>query len=429
MFRKNLITPILMGLCIPLFINGYSPICAKAAETTSNQITDVTWESEHPPLSDNTKKAIADYKKNPTEENKQAILNALNETYDWVIENKKNNLEKYTQERENKISLWMRAVLNGNMPPFMSLSTDNNKGEEREAVGNAIAIYRANMCAETKQMVKDSLENYYDVFLQEQQEHIIDTENTRETRIQTALLYFTSDLFSPSKGVTTELASDDVLAEIICQYISAGAEIVPVNPEARVREREYNANITNAQIEYVNNPTQQNYNVLQQEVTKAFQSALDVRIEETDLAKEKGCDGALALIENIYDSEFVNSQYEELIQQRNLYGRIDRIVTFGSNTYGNWTPRMIEQSHELANLLSIYKLNASEENKSAVETKFYEIYNNMLELETTNLENTKLTLSSYIMDIMTELTSTVDNKSYSTNTTLPNSTLKKANSK
>ena len=44
-------------------------------------------ESEHPPLSETTKKAIAAYKKNPTEENKQAVLNALNETYDWVIQN------------------------------------------------------------------------------------------------------------------------------------------------------------------------------------------------------------------------------------------------------------------------------------------------------------------------------------------------------
>ena len=46
-------------------------------------------ESEHPPLSEDTKKAIAIYKQNPNEANKQNLLNALNKSYDAVIGKKR----------------------------------------------------------------------------------------------------------------------------------------------------------------------------------------------------------------------------------------------------------------------------------------------------------------------------------------------------
>lgn len=406
MSKRNL-KPLFIGACFSLCTITMPAFAVEQGIQNYFISSGTTWESEHPPLSENTKKAIADYKKKPTEENKQALFDALNESYDWVIQNKKNNLEIYKQQRTDKINCWLKSIINGDMPPFMSLSTDNNKGEWRQAVADAVEVYRAESNNVNKELVKQSLENYYDAFLNEQEEHIIDTENERETRIATSLAYFTSELFNPSIGVITSVDREDVLAEIICSYISSGAEIVPVNPEARVRERQYNASIKEAQFTYIDNPTSENKAILEEKIKEAFQAALDFRIEEFEFAQNKGSLGGQNLLFSIFDSNFIDSQYLELTQQRNLYGRIDRIITFGSNTCSDWTPRMIEESQELAELLKLYDISNTQENKQAIETKFYEIYDCMMIMQKAHLEDSKNNIDIYVANTLDELTSTV----------------------
>ena len=61
--------------------------------------------------------------------------------------------------------------------------------------------------------------------------------------------------------------------------------------------------------------------------------------------------GGAKLLEKIQDSAFLGEQLSELTQQRNLYGRIDRIVTFGSNTATEWNPRQKQDSMRLATAL------------------------------------------------------------------------------
>ncbi len=365
---------------------------------------DTTWESEHPPLSETTKKAIAAYKKNPTEENKQGILNALNETYDWVVQNKKNNLLEYTQTRTKRIDAWMRTIINGGMPPFMSLSTDNNKGTERQVVADAVETYRENSSSSNNRaLVRQALEAYYDAFLKEQEEHIYETEELRETRIAASLEYFISDRFNPQVNQSNTVTQEDALAEIIIAYISVGAEVIPVNPEARVREREINAAISNAQAVYLNNPTEENKNKLQEEIAKAFQTAYDVRLEEYAIAENKGINGASTLFNQMLDADFRSTKFQELTEQLNLYGRIDRMITYGSNTYGDWTPRTKEESQELAALLNLYEASPTSENKQAVKDKFYEIYANMLVVQKAHLEETQIKLSSFTEETLHEL--------------------------
>lgn len=88
-------------------------------------------------------------------------------------------------------------------------------------------------------------------FLDEQRKHINETEDLREERINASLERFTSDIFelSPksSQNSSKNLNKDEILAEVIANYINMGAEILPVNPWARVRERKFNASINEAQ--------------------------------------------------------------------------------------------------------------------------------------------------------------------------------------
>ena len=350
-------------------------------------------ESEHPPLSDNTKRAIADYKQKPTEANKQKLLNVMNENYDAVIQLKKDNLAERVRDREKNINRWMQSVRSGDVPPFMKLNTDNHKGNERKAVADAVETYRKNRSRQNENGVKKSLDAYYDAFLDEQKKHIKETEDSRETKMATALAHFTSDRFRPGfQTAKTAVQQEDALAEIICCYIAVGAEIVPVNPEARVRERKFNSAIGTAQTDYAKDSTEKNKTKLKEELAKAFQAAYDVRLEEFAKAEKKGNDGARTLFAQIRNTDFRAGQFLDLTQQRNLYGRIDRTVTLGSNTIGNWEPRMKTESQELAKLLHEYEKSSTTQKEQAVEVKFNEIYQKVLVVHKEHLKemNTKL---------------------------------------
>ena len=61
------------------------------------------WESDHPPLSEDIKKAVADYKKKPNSATEQALLDALNAAYDQIIQTKVNNRDGYIRTRTSRI--------------------------------------------------------------------------------------------------------------------------------------------------------------------------------------------------------------------------------------------------------------------------------------------------------------------------------------
>ena len=132
---------ILPLVILPLFL---SHALAVAAER----------ESEHPPLSENTKRAIADFKQRPTEENRAKLLKTMGDNYDAVIQLKKDNLAERIEKRKQNISRWMRAVRSGEVPPFLKLNTENHKGNERKAVADAIDAYRENRTDENESAVK-----------------------------------------------------------------------------------------------------------------------------------------------------------------------------------------------------------------------------------------------------------------------------------
>ncbi len=357
-------------------------------------------ESEHPPLSENTKRAIADYKRQPTEENKSTLLKVMNESYDGVIQLKKDKLAERIRDRDKNINRWLQAVRSGGVPPFMTLNTENNKGDERKVVAEAVEAYKKDSSAKNEAAVKSALTAYYDVFIDEQRKHIKETEDARESRMTASLARFTSDRFRPGpRGARATVAQDDVLSEIICAYISVGAEIVPVNPEARVRERGFNAAINTAQTRYEKEPTKENKAALRAEIAKAFRAACDVRLEEIAKAEKKGLAGAGGLLAQMQDAEFRDSQFRELTQQRNLYGRIDRMVTFGRNTTGDWESRMKVESRELAKLLQ----ESGKTAKQALESNFNDVYAKMLSVQKKHLQEVKAKLDSFTDATLEEL--------------------------
>lgn len=403
--KKKIFTILSLLLAVCFLLESSSANIVFAEDTQELEKSDGTvWESEHPPLSEATKAAIAAYKKTPNEETMQKVKDALIAAYDLVIQNKKENLSYHSENRENRINAWMQTVASGGLPPFLSLSAANSKETECQAVADAVDIYHLAPSAANREAVLNALNAYYDAFLMEQETHIAETEELKEERIASSLEYFTSDRFLPQYSETVSAAQEDVLAEIICSYISAGAVFLPVNPEARVREREFNASISEAQINYLANPSSETESALQSSLSEAFQTAYATRVEGYSAAAEKGIAGADALLQQMLLPEFLDTQYTELTGQRNLYGRIDRIITFGTNTYGAWTPRMAEESRELSSLLNAYTSSPTEENLQAVQNSFYDLYDRMLQLQQEHLAETETTLHLLISQTFEDLT-------------------------
>jgi len=329
----------------------------------------------------------------------------MNDNYDAVIQLKKDNLAERVEKRGQNIARWMGAVRSGDVPPFLKLDTENHKAEERKAVADAVGAYREERTPENENAVKKALDAYYDAFLAEQKQHIAETEDARAEKMAGALERFTDARFRPgTQSARNAVEPDDALAEIICLHIAAGAEIVPVNPEARVRERTFNRAIDTARKNYFGDTNETNRAALKDEIAKAFQTAYEVRVEGAARAEKKGADGARALLAQFRKEEFRAEMFGELTGQRNLYGRIDRMVTFGGNTAsGNWEPRMKAESRELARLLREYENSPSKENESALEAKFVEIYKKMLHAHKEHLAAAKSKLDSHVAKTLGEI--------------------------
>jgi len=398
---KRYVFSFLISFCIILNIFNINVI---AAERVSDELINITqWESDHPPLSDEIKKAIAAYKRNPCEATEQALLKSINEAYDKIIETKVNNRYGYIKTRISRIKGWMDLIVCGQLPSFMLLNTDNNKAAQRQAVAEAVNIYWENTTSENKALVKEALGKYYDAFLSEQDEIVLLTEQAREERVSASFERYTSDLFKIHSNIKSTSQPEDTLAEIICAYISVGSEIVYCNPESRVREREINADIYDMRTHYLNNPTPQTEKEFKQSIEAAFQTAYNVRRECYSMAQQKGEEGAEVLFEKFLEDGYIDEQFKELTEQRNLYGRIDRMVTYGDNTIGDWQPRLQEKSRELSKLINNYKSNSTQENKKAVKEKFYEIYRDMLNIHYEHLNQVQGKFKGFIDETFHEL--------------------------
>lgn len=364
-------------------------------------------ESEHPPLSENTKKAIAQYKRNPSEANKQNLMDSLNASYDAVIAQKKEKLATREKEREKNISAWLNGVKRGKNPPFMNLETDNNKGNEREIVAKAINAYNQNKNAANEKALKEALSAYYEAFLQEQRAHIKETQDLRDERIKASFERFSSERFAlnlKQNKSAQNLSKDEILAEIIANFINVGAEFVPVNPESRVRERKFNALINDAQKEYLQNPSKENKAKLREAIAKAYNAALEARIQSVNQSAKKGASGGEKLLEKMQDSAFLNEQFSELTQQRNLYGRIDRIISFGGNTADNFTPRARQDSLKLATALK-------NGDKNAVSREFNALYAKMIDAQKAQLDSAKNRIDKLINECLESLIATPQRES------------------
>ncbi len=125
-------------------------------------------------------------------------------------------------------------------PPFMNLESDIHKGNERQIVAKAINAYNQNKSAQNESALRKALSAYYEAFLDEQRVHIKESEDLRSERIAMSFERFSSDRFalSPKGGTKSanRLSVDEILAEIIANYINVGAEMLPVNPACESRK-------------------------------------------------------------------------------------------------------------------------------------------------------------------------------------------------
>ena len=239
--------------------------------------------------------------------------------------------------------------------------------------------------------------------MQEQRVHIKETEDLREERIKASFERFTSERFMLSKGgknSAQNLSKDEILAEIIANFINVGAEFVPVNPESRVRERKFNALINDAQKAYLQNPSKENKAKLREAIAEAYNAALQARIQSVNQSAKKGISGGAKLLEKMQDSAFLDEQFSELTQQRNLYGRIDRIVTFGGNAADNFTPRAKQDSMRLATALK-------NGDKNAMSREFNALYGKMIDAQKSQLDSTKARLNLLVDTTLDELTRSI----------------------
>lgn len=97
------------------------------------------------------------------------------------------------------------------------------------------------------------------------------------------------------------------------------------------------------------------------------------------------------------DSAFLEEQFSELTAQRNLYGRIDRIISLGSNTADEWTPRYKQDSLNLSTALK-------SGDKNATTREFNALYDKMLKAQDSHLQATKQRLDSLIDECLDLLT-------------------------
>ena len=124
---------------------------------------------------------------------------------------------------------------------------------------------------------------------------------------------------------------------------------------------------------------------------------LEARIQSVQKAQNKGINGGEKLLEKMQDSDFLKNQFDEITQQRNLYGRIDRIVSFGSNTASDWSPREKRDSLKLASALK-------NGDKNVIKSEFNSLYQKMLKIQKEHLDSTKKRLDSLIDETLNELT-------------------------
>lgn len=284
----------------------------------------------------------------------------------------------------------------------MNLQTDNNKGNERQIIAKAISAYNQNKSAQNESVLREALSAYYEAFLEEQRAHIKETEDLRSERIAMSFERFSSDRFALSpKGEANKSANrlsvDEVLAEIIANYINVGAEMLPVNPESRVRERKFNAQINDAQKAYLQDKSAQNKAKLREAIAEAYNAALMARVQSVKSAQSKGTKGGAKLLNKMTDNAFLEEQFSELTTQRNLYGRIDRIVSFGGNTADEWTPRQKQDSLNLSTALK-------SGDKNATTREFNALYDKMLKTQDLHLQATKQRLDLLIDECLDSLT-------------------------
>ena len=79
------------------------------------------------------------------------------------------------------------------------------------------------------------------------------------------------------------------------------------------------------------------------------------------------------------------------------------MITYGSNTVGNWEPRMKAESQELARLLQEYERSPTKRGEQAVEVKLNAIYRKMLVVHKEHLKKAKSGLTTFIEKTLKEL--------------------------
>ena len=94
------------------------------------------------------------------------------------------------------------------------------------------------------------------------------------------------------------------------------------------------------------------------------------------------------------DKEFIKAQFKELNEQRNLYGRIDRKVSF-ETSFGWVLPRLKDESKALYEALQRGELS---------QQAFSALYEKMLSVQDEHLRTTQNKLEGFVDEVLAELT-------------------------
>ena len=134
-------------------------------------------------------------------------------------------------------------------------------------------------------------------------------------------------------------------------------------------------------------------------IRQAYNAALQARIHSVNQSSKKGVSGGAKLLEKMQDSAFLDEQFSELTQQRNLYGRIDRIISFGGNTADIFTPRARQDSMRLATALK-------NGDKNAMSREFNALYGKMVEAQKAQLDSAQKGLDKLVDECLESLIAT-----------------------
>lgn len=138
--------------------------------------------------------AVGEYRKNSSKENEQALRALLNQSYDINMMNDSQRLTYYEARKGEYLERWSEDIEDGVMPTFVEVySAIDPTSDERESVKNAVNKYWTDKTEENRIEAMETIEVYYNAFLDCLKAEIADEKEHRQENIDKAIEYFASE--------------------------------------------------------------------------------------------------------------------------------------------------------------------------------------------------------------------------------------------